>query len=95
MARGLSLSEARFKIGGNNNEVLIVTDNNLHSTSMLTPCPYLTADLVVGRLMPVPTRRQKNFRLESLLRTALLYSPTKAMLESLDARDDFNQSLTV
>ncbi|WP_117160588.1 DUF535 family protein, partial [Klebsiella pneumoniae] len=55
---------------------------------------HLIADLVMGRLIPAPIWRQKNFRLKFLLRTALFYSPTKAMLESLSARDDFNQLLT-
>lgn len=71
-----------------------MTDNSLHSTSVLAPRSHLIADLVMGRLIPAPIWRQKNFRLKFLLRTALFYSPTKAMLESLSARDDFNQLLT-
>ncbi len=71
-----------------------MTDNSLHSSSVLTPRSHLIADLVMGRLTPAPIWRQKNYRFKFLLRTALFYSPTKAMLEALSARDDFNQLLT-
>ncbi|EMW3188658.1 VirK/YbjX family protein [Klebsiella quasipneumoniae] len=74
--------------------MFIVTDNSLHSSSVLTPRSHLIADLVMGRLTPAPIWRQKNYRFKFLLRTALFYSPTKAMLEALSARDDFNQLLT-
>jgi hypothetical protein len=50
---------ARFKIGGNNNEVFIVTDNSLHSSGVLAPRSHLIADLVMGRLTPAPIWRQK------------------------------------
>lgn len=70
-----------------------MTDNSLHSSSVLTPRSHLIADLVMGRLTPAPIWRQKNYRFKFLLRTALFYSPTKAMLEALSARDDFNQLL--
>ncbi|EEW41846.1 hypothetical protein HMPREF0484_2153 [Klebsiella pneumoniae subsp. rhinoscleromatis ATCC 13884] len=84
---------ARFKIGGNHNEVFIVTDNSLHSSGVLAPRSHLIADLVMGRLTPAPIWRQKNYRFKFLLRTALFYNATRAMLEALSARDDFNQLL--
>ena len=74
---------ARFKIGGNHNEVFIVTDNSLHSSGVLAPRSHLIADLVMGRLTPAPIWRQKNYRFKFLLRTALFYNATRAMLEVL------------
>ena len=51
------MSVARFKIGGNHNEVFIVTDNSLHSSGVLAPRSHLIADLVMGRLTPAPIWR--------------------------------------
>ncbi|MCS6067939.1 hypothetical protein LNO81_18455 [Klebsiella variicola subsp. variicola] len=47
----IAYQKLAFKIGGNNNEVFIVTDNSLHSTSVLAPRSHLIADLVMGRLI--------------------------------------------
>ncbi|HDW3810743.1 TPA: DUF535 domain-containing protein, partial [Klebsiella pneumoniae] len=73
--------------------MFIVTDNSLHSSGVLAPRSHLIADLVMGRLTPAPIWRQKNYRFKFLLRTALFYNATRAMLEALSARDDFNQLL--
>ncbi len=70
-----------------------MTDNSLHSSGVLAPRSHLIADLVMGRLTPAPIWRQKNYRFKFLLRTALFYNATRAMLEALSARDDFNQLL--
>lgn len=70
-----------------------MTDNSLHSASVVERRPNLIADLVMGRLTPAPIWQQRHYRLKFLLRTALFYAPTRSMLESLAARADFNQLL--
>ncbi len=64
-----------------------MTDNSLHSSGVLAPRSHLIADLVMGRLTPAPSGG-KNYRFKFLLRTALFYNATRAMLEALSARDD-------
>ena len=70
-----------------------MTDNSLHSASVVERRPNLIADLVMGRITPAPIWQQRHYRLKFLLRTALFYAPTRSMLESLSARADFNQLL--
>ncbi|EQB2607066.1 VirK/YbjX family protein [Raoultella ornithinolytica] len=71
----------------------IVTDNSLHSAFAQQPRTNLIADLVMGRLIPAPIWQKRNYRLKFLLRTALFYTPTRAMLDNLSMRPDFNQLL--
>ena len=70
-----------------------MTDNSLHSVSVLEQRSNLIADLVMGRITPAPIWQKRNYRLKFLLRTALFYTPTRDMLENLSARADFNQLL--
>jgi hypothetical protein len=70
-----------------------VTDNSLHSAFAQQPRTNLIADLVMGRLIPAPIWQKRNYRLKFLLRTALFYTPTRAMLDNLSVRPDFNQLL--
>ncbi|MFK3705017.1 VirK/YbjX family protein [Klebsiella sp. NPDC088457] len=70
-----------------------MTDNSLHSTYAVQPRTNLIADLVMGRLIPAPIWQTRHYRLKFLLRTALFYKPTRAMLDNLSARPDFKQLL--
>ena len=70
-----------------------MTDNSLHSAFAQQPRTNLIADLVMGRLIPAPIWQKRNYRLKFLLRTALFYTPTRAMLDNLSVRPDFNQLL--
>ena len=62
-----------------------MTDNSLHSASVVERRPNLIADLVMGRITPAPIWQQRHYRLKFLLRTALFYAPTRSMLEPVGA----------
>lgn len=70
-----------------------MSDNTLQNTYLRTPDRNLISDLITGKLRPGAIWHKRNYRLKFMMRTALFYSPTRRMLESLALRPDFEQML--
>lgn len=70
-----------------------MSDNTLQNTYLRTPDRNLFSDLITGKLHPGAIWHKRNYRLKFMMRTALFYSPTRRMLESLALRPDFEQML--
>lgn len=70
-----------------------MTDNSLHSAFAQQPRTNLIADLVMGRLIPAPIWQKRNYRLKFYCVRPYFIQPTRAMLDNLSVRPDFNQLL--
>lgn len=70
-----------------------MSDNTLQNTYLRAPDRNLISDLITGKLRPGAIWHKRNYRLKFMMRTALFYSPTRRMLESLALRPDFEQML--
>ncbi len=70
-----------------------MSDNTLLNTYVQNPRRNLISDLITGKLLPGAIWHKRNYRFKFMMRTALFYSPTCRMLESLAQRPDFEQML--